>query len=67
VDDISKCNPKYTKHAQILSVIKVLCNPIDPLNSKAVNRAVEMAKEFKLDTKSLEKAIEIMEDRLLNA
>jgi HD-like signal output (HDOD) protein len=66
VDDLSKCDPKYTKHAQILSVIKVLCNPIEPLNSKAVNRAIEMAKEFKLDTKSLEKAIEVMEDRLLN-
>lgn len=66
VDNISKCDPKYIKHAQVLSVIKILCNPIDPLNSKAVNRAVEMAKEFKLDTKSLEKAIEIMEDRLLN-
>ncbi|MBI3873501.1 MAG: HDOD domain-containing protein [Arcobacter sp.] len=67
VSDISKCDPKFIKHAQVLSVIKVLCNPIEPLSSKAVEKAIEMAKDFKLDTKSLEKAIEVMEDRLLNA
>ena len=67
VNDLSKCNPKYLKHAQVLSVVKVLCNPIQPLGSKAVEKAVAMAKSFNLDTKSLEKAIEIMEDRLLDA
>lgn len=67
VNDISKCNPKYLKQAQILSVIKVLCNPVEPLSSKAVEQSIEMAKNFKLDVKSLEKAIEIIEDRLLDA
>lgn len=67
VNDISKCDPQYLRHAQVLSVVKVLCNPIEPLSSKAIEKALEMAKKFNLDTKSLEKAIEIMEDRLLDA
>lgn len=67
VNDISKCDPKYLKHAQVLSVVKVLCNPIEPLSSKAVEKSIDMAKEFKLDIKSLEKAIEVIEDRLLDA
>jgi len=50
-----------------LSVVKVLCNPIEPLSSKAVEKSLDMAKEFKLDIKSLEKAIEVIEDRLLDA
>jgi len=67
VGDLSHCDPKYLKQAQILSVVKILCNPIEPLSSTSISKAIEMAKEFKLDIKSLEKAIEIMEDRLLDA
>ncbi len=65
VDDIDNCPDQYKKEAQILHVVKILCNVVDPLGDTACELALEKAKEFGLDTKSLSKAIEKMQDRLL--
>jgi HD-like signal output (HDOD) protein len=67
VDDIEQCDKKYLQEVQVLNVIKTLCNPIEPLSEQAIELGLKKAKEYKLDTKSLEKAIEVMQDRILDA
>jgi len=64
-DDIDNCPEQYKKDAQILQVIKTICNVIDPLSDTFVEAGMEKAEQFGLDTRSLEKAIEKMQDRLL--
>jgi len=67
VDNVEKCDEKYKKATEILAVIKVLCNPIDPLSDRAVEDGIELAKSFGLNSRYLTKAIEIMQDRILDA
>jgi hypothetical protein len=45
----------------------MLCNPIDPLGDSIIEAAINQAKEYGLHTRSLEKAIETMQDRILDA
>ena len=67
IDDIKHCKLEYLKDAQILSIIKILCNPIEPMSDNAIKIALELATNYNLDTRSLQKAIEIMQDRILDA
>ena len=67
VDDIEHCDKVYLKEVQILNVLKILCNPIEPLSDKAVEIGIQKAKEYNLDIRGLEKAIEVMQDRILDA
>lgn len=67
VDDVDNCEGKYLKEAQVLHIIKILCNPVDPLGDSVVEKAVEQAQAYGLHTRSLEKAIETMQDRILDA
>ena len=66
VDDIENCPEEYKEEAQILHIAKLACNITDPLSDASCEMAIEKAKEFGLDTKPLEKAIEKMQDRLLD-
>ncbi len=66
VDDISKCDDSVKQKAQILDVIKTACNVSDPLSDENVEKAVAKATAYGLHTKSLEKAIETLQDRLLD-
>lgn len=66
VDNISKVNDEYKKKTQILSVIKTACNICEPLSDKSISSALEKAKSYGLDIKILSKAIETLQDRLLD-
>jgi HD-like signal output (HDOD) protein len=66
VDDIDSCPEKYKKEAQILNIAKTVCNIIDPLSDEACEKAIKKATEFGLDLSHLKKAIEKMQDRLLD-
>jgi len=66
VDDISKVDEAYKQRAQILDVVKTACEVTAPLSDDNVNKAIEKAKAYNLDIKSLENAIEKLEDRLLD-
>lgn len=66
VDDIKKCEDEFKKHSQVLDVIKTACAVNDPLGDDAINSALEKAKAYGLDTKSLSGAIEKLQDRLLD-
>jgi HD-like signal output (HDOD) protein len=65
-DDLENCPASYLKEAQILNVIRVACNVTDPLSDSFSTEAVQRAKSFGLDTRNLEKAIEKMQDRMLD-
>ena len=66
VDDISKCSEKIKEKAQILDVIKTACDIANPLNDDSVEKAIAKATKYGLDVKGLEKAIEKLQDRLLD-
>jgi len=65
-DDLENCSGKYLKESQILYVVKTICNVIDPISDTFIEEGLKKAKEFGLDTRSLEKACEKMQDRLLD-
>jgi HD-like signal output (HDOD) protein len=65
VDDLENAPAKYKQESQILHVAKLACNILDPLSDKNCEIAVAKAKELGLDVNALEKAIEKMQDRLL--
>lgn len=67
VNDLENGNKCENSHAQILQVIKILVNPVDPLCDTSVEKALELAKQYNLDGRGLKKAIELMQDRLLDA
>ncbi len=64
-DNIEKCPEKYLKEVQVLNVIKTICNVTDPLSDTFAQAGIEKAESFGLDTRALEKAVEKMQDRML--
>lgn len=66
VDDVSKCDDSIKGKAQVLDVIKTACSIEDPLSDSNAAKAIAKAKAYGLDTKSLEKAIETLQDRMLD-
>ena len=66
ISNLENCPKEYLKEAQVLSIIRILTNCIDPLSKKSIEMALSKAKEYKFDTKYLQEAISIMEDRLLD-
>ncbi|PUE66649.1 HDOD domain-containing protein [Arcobacter caeni] len=66
VDDISNANENFKKKSQILDVIKTACNVKEPLSDENVAKAIKKAITYGLDIKVLSKAIETLQDRLLD-
>jgi predicted aldo/keto reductase-like oxidoreductase len=66
VDDISKVSSGYRTQTQILDVIKTACAVNSPLSDESVEKAISKATQYGLDTKVLKKAIETLQDRLLD-
>jgi len=64
-NDVENCPGNYKKEAQVLTVVDTICNVTDPVSDDFAAKGLALAKSFGLDTKSLEKAIETMQDRLL--
>jgi HD-like signal output (HDOD) protein len=66
VDDISNANPNFKKKSQILDVIKTACSINEPLSEENIEKAVKKATAYGLDVKVFQKAIETLQDRLLD-
>lgn len=66
VDNVEKCEDAYKQKAQVLDVIKTACNVSNPLSDENVEKAIAKATKYGLHVKSLEKAIETLQDRLLD-
>lgn len=66
VDDISKVDSEYKIRTQILDVIKTACPVNSILSDESIDKAIHKASIYGLDTKLLKKAIETLQDRLLD-
>jgi HD-like signal output (HDOD) protein len=65
VNNIENCPEQLKKEAQILNVVSTICNVTDPLSDAFAEAGIEKAKSFGLETRFLEKAIEKLQDRML--
>ena len=66
VDDVDKCDDEYKESTQILDVLKTVCNVTDAMSDENIEKGIEKAKKYNLDVKNLQKAIEKLQDRLLD-
>lgn len=66
VDEINASTNEFKIKAQILNVLKTACDIRNPLNDEAVKKAIKKSLDFGLQTKALEKAIENLQDKLLD-
>jgi HD-like signal output (HDOD) protein len=66
VDILEKCPEKYKQESSILHVAKIICDPTDPLSDKNIEKGLETAKLLGFELPPLKKAIEKMQDRLLD-
>ena len=64
VDDIEKCHEEYREISQILDVLKTACSVTSLLSDKSVEKALQKAVAYNLETEPLKKAIEILKSRL---
>jgi len=64
-DDVENCPANCKKEVQILNVVKTICNVIDPVSDTFAEEGLAKAKAYGLETRHLAKAIEKMQDRLL--
>ena len=65
VDKVAKAPDDYKSKAQILDVIRTACDIREPLNDKFIQLAIQKSSRYGLNTKALEKAIESLQDKLL--
>lgn len=66
VDDLNKCEDEYLEKSKILDIIKTACDISNPLSDENCQKALDKAKSYKLNTSSLEAAMEKLQDRLLD-
>lgn len=66
VDDMSNVSENYKKKSQILDVIKTACNIKEPLSDENIAKAVAKVTAYGFDLKVFNKAIETLQDRLLD-
>lgn len=66
VDDIENVEEEFKNIAQILDVIKTASNILDPLSKSNIEKALKKAKDYNLDLKSLQEAIETIQNRTEN-
>lgn len=66
VDNTNACPSEYKQKAQYLDVIKTACNASSLLSEKSIEKALKKAQSYNLQIEPLKKAIEILQDRLLN-
>jgi len=67
ISNIENCPNEFLQEVQVLNIIKILTNCIEPLSDKSIKLALSKAEEYNLDTVSLKKAITVMQDRILDA
>ncbi|MGB6329801.1 MAG: HDOD domain-containing protein [Halarcobacter sp.] len=66
VDNIENCPDEYIEETQILDVIKTICCVTNAMSDESIEKGIAKAKKYNLDVKNLEKAIEKLQDRLLD-
>ncbi len=62
VDDIDVCPESFKKHAQILEVVKILCDIRKPLDEKNIEIAVNKASLYGFDIEHLLNSIDVIKE-----
>ena len=66
VEDLQHCPKDYIKKAQILEIIKIICDIRGPLSDQNIHRAINKADEYGLDTNLLQQSIDSIKFKLEN-
>lgn len=66
VEDLDNCPKEFVQRAQILEIIKILCDMRAPLADNNVQRALNKANEYGFDTKILKQAIDSIKFKIEN-
>ncbi len=66
VEDLELCPKDYIKKAQILEIIKILTDIREPLSDQNIQRALNKANEYGLDTEPLLQSIDSIKFKLEN-
>ncbi len=64
VGKINECPNTFLKNAQILEIIKILTDLRNPFNQKAIDKSINKAKEYNLDTEILLNSINQIKSKL---
>lgn len=64
VDNLEQCEDEYKHKAEILDVIKTICNVCSAFSDESITKGLEKAKTYGLDVVSLKNAIIFLKDRL---
>lgn len=59
-EDLSSCPELFKKKAQILHIVKILCDIREPLSDKNIEKALEKVALFKLDVEQFLNAIDVI-------
>lgn len=62
VDDIKSCPKDFKKHAQILEIVKILCDIRKPLDEKNIEIAVSKASSYGFDIEHLLNSIDVIKE-----
>jgi len=67
VDKLSECkDPTILKKAKILNIVKTICSIFAPLSDKNIQKGIDKATAYDFDVEKLKKAIEKLQDRILD-
>ena len=63
VDDIEFCEEDYKRKAQILDVVKTICNVCNTFCEENIEMGLQKAREYNLDVEALNSAINVLKGR----
>lgn len=64
VDDIENCEEEYKQKAQILNIIKTVCNPKELFTEKSIEKALFKSDKYNFDKKPLAESIIFVRDKI---
>lgn len=64
VEDLENCPKNYVKHAQILEIVKILCDLREPLSETCVEKALNKADEYGFDKEWLSISIDTIKEEI---
>lgn len=67
VDKLESCPSNYLQKAQILNIIKTACCLSEPLGDQHIAMALQKAQQFGFDQTILQKSLEKLQERLIDA
>lgn len=64
VDNIENCPIEYKQKAQILNIIKTVCNPKEPFSETSIEKALQKSYKYNIEKKPLIDSIIFIRNKL---